>query len=117
MPGFSVLFTGVAGHLWLAGGFAASITLCLAGMAGLIVSLSHVAEAIEHATGTPTWPSRALAIAFEVGIVGLELGRVLSPGTVSHILGYTMTAALAALVGWLNVYAFRLHAYRVTEAP
>lgn len=108
-----MLFTGVAGHLWLSGGFAAAITLCLAGLAGLIVSLSHVAEAIEHATGTATWPSRALAIAFEVGIVGLELGRVLSPDAVSHVLGYTMTAALAGLVGWLNIYAFRLHAFRV----
>lgn len=117
MPVFSCVFTGAAGALWLAGGFAPAVILGTAGIAGLGVSLSHVAEAIKYATGTAFWPSLFLAVAFELGIVGVELGRVISPGALDLVFGYALMAGIAVLVAGLNVYAFRLHAHRLAVCP
>ena len=71
----------------------------------LVMSLTHVAPAIEHITGAPSAMAIALATAIDASLVCCEITHVLM-GVSPLVLG--IIAAVAVASAALNVYAFRL---------
>jgi hypothetical protein len=83
--------------------------LGLTGCSVLVVSLSHLAEAIADATGAEKWQAWALAITLDLGIVGCELSHVYADNAALWYwtTGLMVCTMLLSMV--FNVYAFLKH--------
>lgn len=109
IPGMSLTLSHIAGTLapqtpWLAG----LVGAC--GISVLIVSLSHLAEAIEDSTGSAKWQAWALAITIDVAVIACELTHVF---TADASLWFWTTGLMVVVMLFsmaLNTYAFLKHA-------
>ena len=108
IPAMSLTLSHIAGTLanecWPLAMF-----LGATGCSVLVVSLSHLAEAIADATGAERWQAWALAITLDLGIVGCELSHVF---TANESLWWWTTGLMVAtmlLSMVFNVYAFLKH--------
>lgn len=91
------------GHSALAG-FALSLMGCV-----LVVSLSHLAWAIEDITRSPRWASWLLAISFDLMLV---LGELVHVNADDAGVGMAITVMMTAVAGmsmFLNCWAFLRH--------
>ena len=91
------------GHPALAG-FALGLMGCV-----LVVSLSHLAWAIQDITRSPRWASWLLAISFDLLLVLGELCRVGAEDAGVGLAVTVMMAAVAGLSMFLNCWAFLRH--------
>lgn len=108
IPAMSLTLSHIAGTLAneLAV-LAAFIGLC--GCSVLVVSLSHLAEAIADATGAEKWQAWALAVTLDLGIVGCELSHIYSA---NEALWFWTTGLMVVVMLFsmlLNCYAFLKH--------
>ncbi len=105
IPALSLTLAHVAGTLVNeCPGLALFIGIC--GVSILVVSLSHLAEAIHDATGAAKWQGWAIAITLDLSIIGCELSHVFSK---NEALWYWTTALMVVVMLFsmiLNVYAF-----------
>lgn len=92
-------FLASDGVRWLGAVFAALVGVVL------VVSLSHLAEAIEHLTGSSRLLSWATAITFDACLVAFEVAHKLGTG---GLVVQVMIGAVACISAALNIYAFRL---------
>lgn len=89
------------------------LAMALAGVVifGLLVSLTHLADAIHHTTQTPLLLAWAMAVFLDVGMVASEALDVLGVGSYKDKWPTTVYMGAATLISMaLNVYSFTLHA-------
>lgn len=109
IPALSLTLAHIAGTLARTGIVGLAFFLGGCGISVLVVSLSHVAEAIRHCTGAKPWQGWALAVTLDLSIVGSELVSVFAPeaGLSLWVTGLMLVVAGASMV--LNVYAFLMN--------
>jgi hypothetical protein len=106
IPLFGTVFAMVAGHCFRAGNLGLSAMGSVAVFLSLSVSMPHLAHAISLLTKSSKRASVTLAIAFDLGVVLSEAGRVFGPQDTHTVLTISLFV-LMGLSGVLNYIAFR----------
>lgn len=103
IPAMSLTLSHIAGTLASENSYALAIFSALCGISVLIVSLSHLAQAIRDITRAYPWQAWMLAITLDLSIVNCELIGVWSSTTLWTI-GLMFVVGLFSMA--LNCYAF-----------
>lgn len=111
IPLFSMSCARFAGSLLHDGTYWLAVLAGGLAVTSLVVSLSHLAEAIELITGSSTRPSRALALAFDGGVILSELTHAVSEDPTLQWVAMALLIALTGLSMALNWYAFKFGAH------
>lgn len=105
VPAISLTMSSLAAQQFMSGGVVLGGAFAVLVGCVLLVSLTHLAEAIEDLTGSSRLISWATAITFDACLVAFEVAHKLGEG---GAVVPVMIAAVAVISAALNVHAFRL---------